>query len=434
MRTEGSLVCAKPIAQVEIGSDLIWLLQTSAGGHPNGFSDVAHVVGMMNQIGRQTRRVSLWLTVVATVSPVAHPWDDHLFVLTREASSGNCTVMELDEPWTATVDVEPISSAAVVRHYFGRSYVVNEPTGTIQVIDPEIFDTVAELSVGDTSRPQDILLSDRETAYVSRYASCLLYKIDVATGALLTSVDLCPLADADGLPEMGLMARDGDRLFVQVRRLDPGFSPVPPSYLAVVDTATDQLIDVDPQQPGTQGIALTGLVPSYPMHVDPAARRLYVCTPGSPFEYETGGIDEVDLDTLSALGFLTSEVQIPLDMGPFVMVSESKGYVVTHTDIIPSSHLVPFSRIDGSPLGNEVYMAISWVDSMAFDAQTSQLFFPDPSAGGVVVIDTVSDTVLSAAPIDTGGYPADLAVVRHGEIFSDGFESGDTERWSSTVP
>lgn len=397
-------------------------------------SDVASIVGALHQIRRQIWRLGLWLTVMAAISPGAHAWDDHLFVLTRGESSGNCTVMELDQPWTATVNVEPISSSSVVRHYFGRSYVVNEPTGTIQVIDPATFDTVAELSVGDTSRPQDILLTDRATAYVSRYASCLLYKIDVTSGALLAAVDLCPLADADGLPEMGMMARDGDRLFVQVRRLDPEYLPVPPSYLAVVDIATDQLIDVDPQQPGIQGVALTGLLPSYPMHVDLAARRLYVCTPGSPAEYGTGGIDEVDLDTLSALGFLTSESQIPLDMGPFVMVSESKGYVVIHTDIIPSSHLVPFSRLDGSPLGNEVYMAIGWVESMAFDAQTSQLFYPDPSALGVVVIDTASDTVLTTAAIDSGGCPADLAVVRFSEVFVDGFESGDTSAWSATVP
>ena len=389
---------------------------------------------MMNQIRRQIWRVGLWLTVVATAATVAHPWEDHLFVLTREAPSGNCTVMELDQPWTATVDVEPISSAAVVRHYFGRSYVVNEPTGIIQVIDPEMFDTVAQLPVGDTSRPQDILLWDRGTAYVSRYASCLLYKIDVATGALLASVDLCPLADADGLPEMGMMARDGDRLFVQVRRLDPEYLPVPPSYLAVVDTATDQLVDVDPQQPGIQGIVLTGLVPSFRMHVDSDARRLYVSTPGSPLLYETGGIDEVDLDSLQSLGFITTEVQIPLDMGPVVMVSQTKGYVVVHTDIVESSHLVAFSRIDGSRLGDDVYMAIGWVESMAFDPITSQLFYPDPGAGGLVVVDTVSDVVLSPTPIATGGLPYDLIVARASVVFADGFESGDTGRWSLTLP
>ena len=390
---------------------------------------------MVLQTERRVCLASLGLALAALAASPAQPWDDHVFVLTRQDGAGSCAVLELEAPWSATTGVEPISLDAVVRHFFGRHYVVNDPSGTIQVIDPETFDTLAEVSVGESSRPQDILLVEPDTAYVSRYSSCLLRKVDPLSGTVLGSIDLCPLADGDGLPEMAMMARDGDRLFVQVQRLDPDYLPVPPSYLAVVDLTTDQLVDVDPQQPGIQGIVLTGLMPSYRMHVDSDARRLYVSTPGNPMLHETGGIDEVDLDSLQSLGFITSEVQIPLDMGPVVMVSQTKGYVVVHTDIVESSHLVPFSRIDGSRLGDDVYMVIGWVESMAFDPFTSQLFYPDPNAaGGVVVIDTVSDVVLSPAPIATGGLPYDLIVARASVVFADGFESGDTVAWSAVGP
>jgi hypothetical protein len=51
---------------------------------------------------------------------------------------------------------------------------------------------------------------------------------------------------------------------------------------------------------------------------------------------------------------MTTEVQIPLNLTGFVLVSAVKGYVIAHTDIALSSHLQPFSRIDGSPLGPEI--------------------------------------------------------------------------------
>ena len=381
---------------------------------------------------------SRWLcplvVVLVTDAGVAPAWEDHLLVVTSWDGAGSCAVVELDDPWVATVDVEPVSPNAVVRLFSGLYYVVNEPTATVQVIDPATTDTIAEYSVGVGSSPRDILLVDRQTAWVSRDSSCHLLKIDPADGTTLGSVDLCPLADADGLPEMGMMARDADHLFVQVRRLDPSFHPVPPSYLAVVDLTSDTLVDVDPQQAGMQGIVLSELLPSFKMHIDDVGRRLYVTTPGSPAEWGTGGIDQVDLDTLQSVGFLTTEAQIPLHMGPFVMVSEIKGYVVTHTDIVLSSHLVPFSRITGEALGGETYMTLGAVESMAFDPQTSQLYYPELSDGGVVVVDADADVVLTPLPIDVGGTPRDLVVARFGAIFSDGFESGDTSAWNAAAP
>jgi len=86
------------------------------------------------------------------------------------------------------------------------------------------------------------------------------------------------------------------------------------SYLAflrerrvdVIDTTTDTIVDVDPDRPGIQAIELTGLRPSHRMHVDHEARRLYVSEPSLTFHPVEGGIDVIDLDSLRALGFVTT--------------------------------------------------------------------------------------------------------------------------------
>jgi hypothetical protein len=348
----------------------------------------------------------------------AGAFEDHVFVATGRpgTGSGSCASLSIQSPWSEQVDLVALDPDAVVRHFFGRHFAVNRSSGEIVVIDPATFAVELRFSVGAGSTPHDILLVDERTAWVSRFDSSLLYQVDPTTGALLGTVDLGPLADADGLPEMSMMARDGDRLFVQVQRLDRDNSddPVAPSYLAVIDLSTGQLIDVDPVEPGVQGIALTGLVPQLKMHVEPDRRRLYVSTPGR-WHDSAGGIDEVDLDRLQALGFVATEAEFALQMGPFAMVSETKGYLITHTDIAISSHLAAFSRIDGSRLATPWDQVGVKVESLAFDPVSEQLFVPCPhplGEDGVVVIDAVSDAVLTPDPVGVGLPPNDLLVAR----------------------
>ena len=85
-------------------------------------------------------------------------------------------------------------------------------------------------------------------------------------------------------------------------------------------------------------------------------------------------------------------------------------------------------------LGSETYMTLGAVESMAFDPLTSQLYFPELSVGGVVVVNADADVVLTPLPIDVGGMPRDLVVARFWAIFSDGFEFGDTSAWSAAAP
>lgn len=205
------------------------------------------------------------------------------------------------------------------------------------------------------------------------------------------------------------MALDGHRLFVQIQRLDGGGEPVPPSWLAVVDVRTNELVDCDASLPGVQGIRLGHTRPAHKMQIE--GRRLYVSVPGT-FHDAAGGIEAIDLDALASVGFVTRESQVPLDIGPFALTSPERGYVVTHTDFALSSHLQPFSRIDGSGLGQELTVSFSQVDSIAYDPPTGQLFFPDPDVAGVRVFDAASGRQVTDVPVDAGGTPVDLAIAR----------------------
>jgi hypothetical protein len=340
-------------------------------------------------------------------------FDDHVFVVTTDPANntGSCAAFDIESPWAGATNLEPTGPWAIVRHFFGLHYVVHRSTGMIQVIDPENFTTRLHFSVGAGSNPHDIMVVDRRTAYVSRHASYLLYEVDPSTGELRSTINLSMFADEDGIPEMSMMARDGHHLFVQIQRIGPGLASASPAYLAVIDIRTNQLVDADPGLPGVQGIMLTGPVPSFKMEIDESLRRLYVSEPGEHHD-SAGGIDEIDLDTLTALGFLPSEVQIPLNITGFTLVSPVKGYVIAHTDIALSSHLQPYSRIDGSAMGDQVYATLTQVDSVAHDPVTDQIFFPDPRLDGVMVFDATDQKQLSPGPVNTGPDPSDLIVCR----------------------
>jgi hypothetical protein len=339
--------------------------------------------------------------------------EPRLAVATSSGVLGNCDTIDIDPPWVVAQSLESLGPQARLRYFFDLLYAVNPTQDTIQVIDPEAFDTLHTLTFAGGSAPEDILLLSPERAFVTLYNSADLLILDPRNGAPLGSVDLSAFADEDGLPDMSRMATDGERLFIQIQRLDRGGTgnPVPPSYLAVVDLETEALIDVDPLLPGVQGIELVGTRPSFLMHVDRHARRLFVSAPGDRLA-TTGGIEEIDLGSLQSLGLILSEDPVGADLGAFVMTSVDEGYVMAHTDIIASSHLHSFSRSGG--VGPQIITTFRVIDTLALDPITSQLFFPDPDSHppGMHVIDTVTDTVLTSTPLATGMRPSDLAVVR----------------------
>ena len=216
--------------------------------------------------------------------PASLPAQEFAFVTTTDYSTGSSSVIYLDGSYTTLVDVAELHSDAVSRYYDGLIYVVNRMGGdNIQILDPAVgFSTIRQFSVGSGSDPHDIAFAGRTKAYVSKCNETELLIINPVSGAQTGTVDLSSFADGDGIPEMDCMILVGDRLFVSIQRLDRNnyWLPVAPSYIAVIDTNADTLLDCDPGTTGIQAIELVGTDPYSDIHFDPYTGLLYIACVG----------------------------------------------------------------------------------------------------------------------------------------------------------
>lgn len=169
-------------------------------------------------------------------------------------------------------------------------------------------------------------------------------------------------------------------------------------------------------------MALQGRNPSFKMLVDATDRTLYVSTPGDRNDFIFGdtGVESVDLDQFTSQGFVISEDQLGADVSAFVVISTTKGYCIAHTDIVASSHLRVFEPFVGQ-IAELIVTLDNIVESLAYDAATSQLFFPDASlvsgvlaatSGGIRVFDTDTDRELTTGALGVGGFPLDMTIAR----------------------
>ena len=134
------------------------------------------------------------------------------------------------------------------------------------------------------------------------------------------------------------------------------------SHRRWIDVRTNELVDADPETGGVQAIELAGRRPAYKMTLESQNRRLYVSVPAGFFDPFDGAVEEIDLDTLQSLGFITTEGLLQtLDLSAFTLVSPEKGFVVTHTEIVESSHVTGFSRQTGTPV-SQIYTTLFGFD------------------------------------------------------------------------
>jgi hypothetical protein len=355
--------------------------------------------------------------LAAGVLPAGSAWAfaDHLFVVTSNGiNAGSCASLELSPPWPSSVNLEPTSVRPSVRHFAGFHYVTNgAPVHDLQIIDPETFETVRRIPFAGAPNPRDVLVLEDETAYVSFFDSADLLRVDLATGAIVATIDLSLFSDPDGRPEMSHMIRDGNHAFVQLQKIDFSkvIGPQESGLLAVVDINTNKLIDVDPAEPGTQAIELAWSIPEFSMQIE--GRLLYLSERGG-FHDQSGGIEAVNLDTLEPMGLVYTEKEMgAAQMGGFLFVSATRGYFLHHTDFAQSSHLVSFSRETGMFL-EEHFVSFGLTEEVAFDAKTGFLFFPDNESGvdGIRVFDAATGDQLTSTPISTGLPPVGVVVAR----------------------
>ena len=371
-------------------------------------------------MSRTRRTISTSMAAILAAVILAGPGRaaDRVLALTTDwFSAGAISTMPVDPPWNVQADLATIGSDAVARVFGGRIYVVNRlGDDNIQVIDPaQGFQTIRQFSVGPGTNPQDIAVISPTRAYVSRYETNDLLEVNPSTGQHLGTISLAAFADGDGLCEMHRMHVWGDSLLIQVQRMlrqnwpDP-WIPVPPSVLAVVDLRTNRLVDMDPGQPGMQGIALTGLNPTAPIQFDPFTGDLLVLTTGRVDLIDQGGLERIDPRTMRSVGMVITEEAIGGNPIDFAVATREKIYIVA-SDLGFNTFCAHFDPATGAA-AQKIYEPEGYVLTDLLIYPNGRLFLTDRDffAPGIRVYDTETDALV-IGPLDTGLPPFELLVL-----------------------
>ncbi len=325
--------------------------------------------------------------------------------------TGKFSVCESGAPWTASADVATIHADAVGRAHGGLVYIVNRlGADNLQVLDPaQDFATLHEFSTGTATNPQAVAFSaDGAKAYLPRQNADDVLILDPTDGTWLGTVDLSAWADADGFCEVGdCIAVDG-LLFVAILRLNRDYywTPVGDSYLAVIDMATDTLVDCDPGQAGVQAIALEGTNPSWELG---RAGSLIHCSCVGFYGLADGGVELVDPVALASLGFCITESALGGDVGDVVWVSPTLAYAIV-SDASFNTSLKRFNPATGALIGTLAPGTGYVFTDMELDA-AGELFVADRKLGadGLRVYVAATGQLLSPA-INLGLPPFDVVM------------------------
>lgn len=344
------------------------------------------------------------------------PRSDLVFAVTTDYSvSGSTASIDVLPMWDVETALAPVHSDAIARVHDGLVYIVNRLyADNIQVLDPsDGFATMRQFSVGPGTNPKDIAFVNGSRAYVSRYETPWMLEVDPTTGAITDSIDLSVFADGDGLPEPAAMAVVGDRLFVSIQRIDRDYywQPVAPSWLAVIDTNTNALVDVEPGTPGVQGIELTATNPYTDILIGDDGTTLYVGESGA-WNVLDGGIEAVDSATLTTGGFVITESELGGNLEDFTLPLNGRAYAAVSIMSPAESYCVAFDW-DAGELIETVWRPGEWsVPDVELHEGTGQLFVADRTyaAPGVRVFDAATGTQL-AGLLDVGLPPHDLVLV-----------------------
>jgi hypothetical protein len=336
---------------------------------------------------------------------------DFAFVTTTDFITGSSSSVWMDGSYGHSNNVAAIHSDAVARYFGGLVYVVNRFGGdNIQVLDPNNgFSTIKQFSVDNGSDPHDIIVLDPTKAYVTRYNTTDLWIVNPSTGSHTGTIGLSSLADADGLPEMDMMALVGNHLFITIQRLDRDYFWVPSgtSYVAVVDVSADTLVDIDPITAGVQAITLTGTNPFGDIQLDPYAARLYISCAGF-FGVTDGGVEVINPGTFLSEGFIFTESSAGGDINDVEILKADMGYAII-SDASFNNVLIRFDPHTGVKLGT-MYAPGAYVLNDIELSPDGELFLTDrtPTQPGIRIYDTSTNTEITTNPIDVGLPPFDI--------------------------
>jgi hypothetical protein len=344
---------------------------------------------------------------------------------------GGTAQIDMVAPYGAVLDAYQVHSDAVVRNYQQRwAFILNRlGADNVLVLDRNTgFGVVTQYSVSATGlNPRDIHVEPVSTpgsapgrAFITLYETNALMVCDALTGANVNTIDLSVFADGDGLCEMDQMievpslpGHPEGLLLVSIQRQDrSGSWWVPgPATLALVDIATESLVDADPATPEVDGIDLQLRNPFWrmaPAFVDGAWKVLVNC-PGD-YGVHDGGVEIVNPETRQSEGVFISDAQLGGDVLDFQVLGTTIGWAIVSGPTFQTA-LVQFNPSTGAILQTvHTSAGFDLVDlEMSFDGR---LFVGDRDAGtpGIRIYDPVSGSLL-AGPLNTGLPPFDFTLL-----------------------
>lgn len=334
-------------------------------------------------------------------------------ITTTDYSSGSFSSLDLNTN-TATRDHLTIHSDAVVRTYRDKVYIINRlgQDNVIVLSRSDLKMPLMQYSTGNGSNPHDMVFVSEEKAYISRYERTEVLIVNPVTGDSLGAVDLSDFADADGLPEVSQLALYGNYLFAACQRLDRdnGWVPTDVSVIAVVDVTTDQVVDVDANAAGVQGIVMAGKNPAGAVQ---RGNKWFLSTVNTFDDLTDGGIEVIDLANLRSEGVVLGEMALGGNLSSLAMVSDDEGYIV----VLDASFVNVVKRFDlGLQSVSSGLSGLSGGFVPSLGVFGGRLYvldggsFVDPTSAGVKVYDVKTDELV-AGPISTGLPPASIAFV-----------------------
>lgn len=334
-------------------------------------------------------------------------------ITTTDYSSGSFSSLDLSTN-TATRDHLTIHSDAAVRTYRDKVYILNRlgQDNVIVLSRSDLKMPLTQYSTGNGSNPHDMAFVSEEKAYISRYERTQLLIVNPVTGDSLGAVELSVFADADGLPEISQLALYDNHLFVACQRLDRdnGWVPTDVSVIAVVDVTTDQVVDVDANTAGVQGIVMVNKNPAGAVQ---QGNKWFLSVVNTFGDLTDGGIEVIDLANLRSEGVVLGEMAFGGNLSSLAMVSDDEGYVV----VLDANFVNSVKRFDlGMQSVSSGLSGLSGGFVPGLGVFGGRLYvldggsFSDPASAGVKVYDVKTDELV-AGPISTGLPPSGIAFV-----------------------
>jgi len=342
------------------------------------------------------------VVICGPVAPETRPHGRLVVATEQYGSGGGITVIDLDtlEP---SINVALAHDDVTVRWFDDRIWVLNRfGADNIMILDGRTYGLIKQFSVRPGTNlacnPHDLLFLDRCRVYLSCLEQSRVYVVDPTASLgeeLVGSIDLSSLSDADGLPEISHMALVDGLVYVAVERLErsAGWIPAPPSYVAVVDPATDTLVDtIDLAEPNPVG----------PLVPIPGTSDLVVAAGG---DWSGGAAGLLRIDTMAGTSALAlSAADLGGLVASFALGGDGCGHAVLMTPMTFDTSVVRFC-LDGTveaciPVGDRLITAVALVDD-------GRLLVTDATdaSPGVRIFDPASCVELTTEPIPTGFTP-----------------------------